>query len=467
MANHYADLAKLRAGGWRACMSGSTTTVSLADPGRYLAELERLGARARGRGGMQDIEQWDASLAELWVSREALARRLARTVAAGRYRLGPVAARRVHVGDRRRTLHRFALVDHVVVAVLARSLGALAEPELPDALYSYRRGRSAALAITRFGEYLRAHRKTRTQRERGLYVLRRDVQAYGDSIPTHEDSPLWNALARACGHLPPRERAIADELLAQALRPEVIETDGSRTPMTLGTPTGSPLQPLVNNLYLAELDRDLSSIEGAFFARFGDDMLFAHPDATSTRSAAEYLHERLAELGLRASAGKRMDQYFTHCGRPSEAWPAARAVSRVEYVGFGVDFGGAVSLKPYRIRALMGSLRRRWDNSMAALYALEPAERQRLLCMLTSRALDPRCALHAGAAPQLLKAVSDRAQLRQLDYAIALELAQRLSRRGGVRAFRHVSYASLRASGLASLLVARNGGPLASSRGAP
>ena len=53
--------------------------------------------------------------------------------------------------------------------------------------------------------------------------------------------------------------------------------------------------------------------------------------------------------------------------------------------------------------------------------------------------------------------VSDRRQLAELDRLLALWIAEAVSQRAGVRAFRDLPWRRLRALGLQSLVKARNG----------
>ena len=427
----------------------------LADPRRYLVEFERLIQRLRDRGGAWSSRQWDASPADVWNAREAFAERLTRTVVDGDYRLGPVQASLLELGSKTRTLHRFAWVDQVVVGTLARGLSALAEPELPDALHSYRPGRSPVTAIGSLQRFLRAHRRDTPLRQRGLYVLRRDVKSYGERIPNDPRSALWSTLRRVTARMDDSLRPIAEALLRQALRPEVIQPNGHRAPLELGTPTGSPLQPLVNNLYLTALDHAMTAIDGGLYLRFGDDILFAHHHAPTAQAADAHLSESLAQHGLAFNDDKQANLYWNGCGRHSPAWPDAKGAAHLEFLGYRIDFEGSVALKPRRVRLLTEDLRRRWRNTLKLTDPSDADLRRRRLCRVTAEALNPRRPLHHAAIAQL-HAVNDRKHLRQLDFTIALAAAEHLSDRRGVRAFRNEPYRQLRAAGLPSLLVARN-----------
>ena len=94
--------------------------------------------------------------------------------------------------------------------------------------------------------------------------------------------------------------------------------------------------------------------------------------------------------------------------------------------------------------------------SAPPLSAADGARSLDVVCGAVRAALDVRQPVAEPLASHLRSAVDDRAQLRHLDYLLALGIARRLAGKRGVRAFRKVSYASLRRSGLPSLTQQRN-----------
>jgi hypothetical protein len=80
---------------------------------------------------------------------------------------------------------------------------------------------------------------------------------------------------------------------------------------------------------------------------------------------------------------------------------------------------------------------------------------------VVERALDPRSALtQQRSAIALRRVVTDRRQLRQLDYWIARIVVKSLTGRRDARAFREIPYRTLRRDwGLVSLVAARNRRP--------
>ena len=59
-------------------------------------------------------------------------------------------------------------------------------------------------------------------------------------------------------------------LVHQMLKAKVVLPDGTRVVTEQGTPQGGPLSPLLSNVVLDELDRELAR-RGLCFVRYGDD----------------------------------------------------------------------------------------------------------------------------------------------------------------------------------------------------
>jgi hypothetical protein len=95
----------------------------------------------------------------------------------------------------------------------------------------------------------------------------RDIKSYGDTIDCERGGKLWNDVLRLLTPVERESNFILD-LLERLLMPEVTVH-----PRPIGVPTGSPLVPLIENLYLSPQDQALSTIPGALYLRYGDDCL--------------------------------------------------------------------------------------------------------------------------------------------------------------------------------------------------
>lgn len=427
--------------------------AELADPEVYRIAAERVRRRVRSES--------DALIA-LEVEPEALLRRVAREVSTQFYAFGPVTPCRAFIAGKLRTLYRAEPLDDIVLGALARVLAAAFEPGLSPGLYSYRRGRSRADALRAFRRYLRAHRAERPDpRTRGLYVIRRDIHDYGDSIPCHAQSALWSQLTAALERagIPALERLMV--WLRAAFRPPLRRGEWLDMPER-GVPTGSPLQPVACNLYLGPLDALCDAIPGGFYARYGDDVLFAHPSAEVALHCAERIDGCIAELGLGLNRDKSGMFYFTQPGRAARD-PRFRGVRAIDHLGVRIDFCGAFGLPRAKQRRLLADVRARLQASRKLLAGTPARERAPVLGAVVSATLSARSPLANDVADELARVIDDRNCLRQLDYQLARLTAASLTGDASPRALRIYPPRRLRReAGLASLVAARH-----RKRGAP
>jgi hypothetical protein len=376
-------------------------------------------------------------------------------VRSGAFRFAPLQRVVTVVGGKRRTIHRAELVDALVLGALAQRLTALLEGVLRDAVYAYRPGRNAQLAITRLQEHLREHRHARPDpRQRGVFVLQRDLSAFGESIPTHARSKLWPLLHALCTCLPDCDEAkVLEQLVTAACHPEVSTADGQCFTLEHGLPTGSPIQQPLANLYLTPLDDALDAL-GLFYARFGDDLMVISDAPEAATTGAATARRVCTELELEFNAQKSRDLYFTKPGRPYAGTQqlAFTPASHLEYLGARIAFDGQLGLKRKRLRELL--TRTRWRVSNVVQLTV-PTEAPCAVARALERAFFGHDATGEIAVSALREWVDDRQQLRQLDRHITLLCAEALSEIRGVRALRHTSAQALRELGLPSMLQLR------------
>lgn len=428
---------------------------SLFNPEMYLTQIERLRTKAKRRGrrrsARHDLSPFEAAGREV-----ALCERLALEVRRGEYRFSPLSRVTAWHDGKRRVIHRPGFVDALVLGAMARRLTSLLEATLDDCVHAYRPGRGSQRTLARVCEYLTLHRNARPDvRTRGVFVLQRDLSAYGESIPTAPTSQLWPLIARLLDTVTDRAEAhTLQALLASGCCPEIKLPTNEIVVMRHGLPTGSPIQQPLANLYLTPLDRAIREVEPEFYARFGDDLLVLDSDVGRATTAAAVMERVTTQLGLTWSPTKVHNLYFTQPGRPyaGRSSVAFKPTSHVEYLGARLTFHGRLGLKRKRMRQLLQRFRWRIQNTLKvvpAAQALEP----------TARSLQQALCSPMGVGEPLVDAlrtwVDDRAQLRQLDRQMAQMCAEALSGVRGVRAFRHVRAKALRDSGLRSVLQLR------------
>ena len=433
--------------------SGALSFAALiADEDAYHRELDKLAMRASGRR-IETLTHEGVRFSQMLDDAERLVPLLARAVADGTYRPGPATLGLARIGKRERAIGRVSGLDLVVHGVVARAIAAVIASRLSDRLYSYQRGRSPWQAVRWLAKLTRPQRSLAEPTARGLYVLRSDIEDYTDSIDASVDGTLFRelteALAATSNHV---------SMLARLLRPAV---DG--TPRSRGLLFGLPTTNVLGNLYLTPIDRALEGLGS--YARYGDDVLFAHADYEVVQRAKELLHDGVRARGLRLSAQKLQVFYWNGAPRPSMAWPEAVPSRDIHFLGASVRWNGTVCLAPKKWRSMLRDLHRRIRRACALSVDPDdetsrwPKRRARAAVAVVEAAFDPTSPLALGYVPLLRDLVDDRKQLEELDYLIAKWIAEAATGITGPRAFRDVPWKWLRnEAGLRSRLQLRNRG---------
>lgn len=432
----------------------------LGDSRRYEREIERLHQKHLFTATLYELRQDDVALARLIQRRRKVGKLLARAVSRGDYELEPGEVREIEVDGKVRAVVSYNLTDTIVRGAVSTVIEEAVAPQLSDRLYSYRPGVSWLDPSADLAAYIRAHRRERPDpRTRGLYVLRRDVDSYTDTIPVDPGSRVWGMVREvleAAG-----SEAIQPEhwrLVEQTIRPELRELGGGFGCRIRGVPTGQPVSCVLFNLYLNELDHTLAGIPGGFYARYSDDILFAHPDVQTARWAAAAMETRIAELRLSIKPEKASNLYLTAAGRPSTAWESTKPTSSVPFVGTSIFATGTVALNRKKLRRALREIERRAVRTAEATRGSDRDSLGRAVCSVVNDSIAPWPGpLQQASAPLLARAVTDRSQLAQVDYLLARMVVKVVTGDRGVRAFRRVPYRTVRQEwGLVSLEHARN-----------
>ena len=197
-----------------------------------------------GVGGMT-VDELPGFLKEHWLEiREQLLQ--------GTYKPKPV--KRVEIpkpGGGSRKLGIPTVLDRFIQQAVLQVLQERWDPTLSDHSYGFRPGRSAHQAVAKAQEHLA---------EGYQYVVDIDLEKFFDKV-NHD--MLMSRVAKR----------VADKRLLKLLRAFLnagVMEDGLISPTDKGTPQGGPLSPLLSNIVLDDLDRELEK-RGLRFVRYADD----------------------------------------------------------------------------------------------------------------------------------------------------------------------------------------------------
>jgi RNA-directed DNA polymerase len=212
--------------------------------------LRKALKRVQGNQGSAGVDEMSVTalpgfLKEHWP-------RIREELLSGRYKPKPVKRVQIPKPDGgERGLGIPTVLDRFIQQALLQVFQPLWEPDFSDHSYGFRPGRSAHQAVARAqGIIAEGYR----------IVVDMDLEKFFDRV-NHDD--LMNLLARRVGD----KRVL--KLVRGYLNAGVLE-DGLVRTVEEGTPQGGPLSPLLSNIVLDRLDKELER-RGHRFVRYADD----------------------------------------------------------------------------------------------------------------------------------------------------------------------------------------------------
>lgn len=199
---------------------------------------------AAGVDGMA-VEELESYLKAEWP-------RIRKELLEGRYK--PTAVLRVMIpkpDGGERPLGIPTVVDRLIQQAIHQAISPIFEKDFSESSYGYRPGRNAQQAVEAARQYVERGRR---------WVVDIDLEKFFDTV-NHDI--LMDRV----------ERKVKDERITKLIRRYLqagIMENGLTTVSTEGTPQGGPLSPLLSNILLDDLDKELER-RGSSFCRYADD----------------------------------------------------------------------------------------------------------------------------------------------------------------------------------------------------
>ena len=217
--------------------------------------------------------------------------------------------------------------DRVIQQAVSQVLSPIFEAEFSDHSYGYRPQRSAHDAVRAASRYVK---------EGKTWVVDIDISAFFDEV--NHDILMVKISQKV------KDKRVL-KLIGNYLRAP-MEKDGQRNKRSQGTPQGGPLSPLLANIYLDDLDKELES-RGLSFCRYADDLaIFVSSERSGQRILASLTEWIAKHLKLRVNPNK------SGAGRP---WQG-------KFLGFRINSDGSIKLANASLEKLKDQVRYYWND---------------------------------------------------------------------------------------------------------
>lgn len=177
------------------------------------------------------------------------------------------------------------VVDRIIEQAIVQVMTPIVEPHFSEHSYGFRPGRRAQQAIVELLEYFK---------DGYTYIVDIDLEKFFDNVPQDKLMTLVGKLI----HDPDTESLIRKYLNAGVM------VKGEYEKTTKGTPQGGNLSPLLSNIMLNELDKELEA-RGLHFVRYADDCVIT---VKSSAAANRVMHTITSwierKLGLKVNMTK-------------------------------------------------------------------------------------------------------------------------------------------------------------------
>ena len=250
----------------------------------------------KGAGGVDEVtvEELGEYIKENWESiREQIRRR--------EYKPQPV--RRVEIPKPSGGVRKLGIptvMDRVIQQGIVQVVSPMCEPMFSDWSYGFRPNRSCEMAIRQLLVYLN---------EGYEWIVDIDLEKFFDNVPQDKLMSLVHNIIND---------GDTESLIRKYLKAGVMTSQGYEA-TNLGTPQGGNLSPLLSNIMLNELDKELEA-RGLRFTRYADDCVIAVKSEASAKRVMRTVTDWIQrKLGLKVNITK------THITRPTN----------LKYLGFG------------------------------------------------------------------------------------------------------------------------------------
>lgn len=262
--------------------------------------------------GAAGVDRLTIQATEEWLRENNNAREFRQQLLDGHYHPQAIRGVKIPKSDgSERQLGIPTVLDRWIQQAIAQVLTQIYESHFSNSSYGFRPKRSAHDALKQASIYVKSGK---------VYVVDVDLEKYFDSV-NHDR--LMSRLSKEIGD----KRVL--KLIRQYLTADLLQ-NGLVEQRQKGTPQGGPLSPLLSNIVLDELDKELEK-RGHSFCRYADDCnIYVSSQAAAERVMASVKDFIESKLKLKVNDLKS----------------ACAVVSERQFLGYRIHKSGDLALSP-------------------------------------------------------------------------------------------------------------------------
>ena len=309
----------------------------VTERGRVLIETERLMdrvcersnlnqafKRVKSNAGSAGVDKKTIKETEAYLREPGTAESLKTSLLTGEYVPQPIRGVKIPKPDGgERQLGIPTVIDRMIQQALSQVLTEIYDPGFSESSYGFRPGRSAHNALKQASRYVESGK---------IWVVDLDLEKYFDTV--NHDRLMYRL-----------SRDIKDKRVLRLIRKYLqagLMQDGVLTRRQSGTPQGGPLSPLLSNIVLDELDKELEK-RGHTFCRYADDCNIY----VATEAAARRVQESVTAF-IEGKLKLKVNREKSACAKVNER----------QFLGYRLYQDGSMGLSPKTLARMRNRVRK-------------------------------------------------------------------------------------------------------------